>query len=201
MFKAILLAIFTVATITTSAQIPPANVKPKPMKEMDTLKQLLTNRSATYKKLTDNENEQVVYLGTFSYRDLETEPTFSWLTKNYDEYTPNTQVISALQPLLSKHSILIFMGTWCSDSHLIIPRLYKVLNDCNINWQSLVLIGMDRPKTTETPEAQELVKRYEVSMLPTIILTDHNGNEIGRITESLNKSVEEDLLAILLKKH
>ena len=58
---------------------------------------------------------------------------------------------------------------------------------------------MDRAKTTTTTAGAELVNKYKVSLLPTILFTDSNGQEVGRITETVSKSIEWDLVDLFSK--
>ena len=62
------------------------------------------------------------------------------------------------------------------------------------------MAGLDRDKTTLTKEGKKAVRKYKIKLLPTFVILDGNGHEVGRIEESVNKSVEEDLAEIIGKK-
>jgi hypothetical protein len=56
------------------------------------------------------------------------------------------------------------------------------------------MYAVDRDKTALNDEA----KNYKITLVPTIIVL-HGNREVGRITESVQASIEHDLLAILEK--
>jgi len=181
------------------AQIPP-NIKPMPVKQQDTLSQAIDTRVADIEISRDPQNERVVYKGLFSRRDMEGEPTFSWLPTGIEEYTPNDAAVSVLEKNLPSYQLLIFVGTWCGDTKDLLPKLFKVLQQANIATDDLMMVGMDREKTTITREGKRLVRKYKAKSLPTFVVIDGNGDEVGRIVESANKNVEEDLVAIISHK-
>lgn len=193
-FVTILLA---VSPAFLQAQIPPVTIKPVLIHESDTMAQMIDTHVAEYQTLKDPENSQVVYKGLFTYRQLEMEPTFSWLPDAMDKYSPDTTTYAYLRATLPQHKLLVFMGTWCEDSQRLIPELYKLLSDLNVRYDNLVVVGMDRAKTTYTATGVALVKEYEVSLLPTIVVINSEGKETGRITETVKRSIEWDLVNII----
>ena len=56
----------------------------------------------------------------------------------------------------------------------------------------IAMYGVEREKTTRS----ELLQKYGITNLPTIIVMK-GGAEAGRITETVKKSVEADLLKIV----
>lgn len=196
--KTILLAssLLLAANTYTSAQIPPVNVKPVPMTPRDTLSQAIASPRTDYITATDPENGELVFKGTFTFADMSTEPNFSWLPRNMDSYKPSADALQTLHTLLPGHKLLVFMGTWCSDSHEMVPALYKTLQSLNYRYENLYIVGMDRSKTSYGAAVQ-LVSAYKAMFLPTIVVLDDNNQEVGRITETVQKSVEQDLADIL----
>ncbi len=194
-----LLVAATLLTTTTSmAQISP-NIKPALVKQQDTLQQIITMRQPDYEVLKDAKNDRVVFKGVYAYLDMLDEPTFSWLTNGIDEYKPDAASLQYLKQHMGQYQLLIAIGTWCGDSKDLLPKLFKVLQELNINYSDLMMIGMDREKTTLTKEGKKLRKQFKITLLPTFILVNNNGDEIGRIEESVNKSVEADLAEIIKK--
>lgn len=179
------------------AQIPPMHQEPVPAGSRDTLQQMIQTRTADYETSKDAKNSSVVFKGIFSYNDLAAEPTFTWLPTGMDEYHPRKKSVEYLAENIKDYQLLVFLGTWCSDSKDLVPKLYKVLDRANISYENIMLVGMDRAKTTTTTTAMELVNKYKISLLPTIILIDQNGKEAGRIIEGANRSVEQDLAGII----
>src|SRR4051812_30257983 len=75
----------------------------------------------------DKENGSTVYRGVISFDDLKEQLSFDWFEKGAKDYKPDTTSLKYLQKNLPGYSITVFMGTWCSDSHDLVPKLYKVL--------------------------------------------------------------------------
>jgi hypothetical protein len=140
----------------------------------------------------DAENGSKVYRGDVTFYDLTGEKTFDWFQKGVDAYKPDTAAIKYLQKHLAAYKLVIAMGTWCSDSHDMIPRLYKVMQLCNYPMSNYYMFGVNRKKESLNAES----KLYNITKAPTIII--YRGNtELGRITETVQTSVEGDLQAII----
>lgn len=117
-----------------------------------------------------------------------------WFDEQYTNYQPDYDVLDKLEGKLDDISITIVMGTWCSDSREQIPSFYKVLDELNYSSEKITLISVDRKKKGLSDEADNL----NIELVPTIIFY-RNGNEIGRIIETPQESLEKDMLEILSK--
>ena len=148
-------------------------------------------QTTRYDTLRDAENGYLVYRGAFTFADLQQQPAFGWLDTGITAYQPKTAAINALKDKLKDCTLLVFMGTWCSDSRDLVPRLYKVLEQAGYPTSQIQLYGMDRPKNSGTGAETT----WKVTLVPTIIVLKGN-KELGRITETARKSVEEDLAEI-----
>ena len=150
----------------------------------------------TYQVSKDPQNSQIVFKGPVTFADLEGESTFSWLKQGRDEYEYDEKTATKLQTRLAvlgdKVTFVIFLGTWCSDSHDMIPRLQKVLQRIEFPVARVKMYGLDRQKKTKGGEE----KQYKIINVPTVIVLE-DGRERGRITETVKKSVEADLLRIV----
>lgn len=116
---------------------------------------------------------------------------FKWFKNNYASYKPAMSIIDELATY-KKCSLLVILGTWCSDSHELVPQLYKVIDLAG--WPQPELIGVDRKKQCSTIDIRPLNIEY----VPVIIVFE-KGKELGRIIETTKKNIEEDLLEILQK--
>ena len=181
-----------IAITHAKAQIQP--VREKPVE--DTTQNAMPPSDFDISK--DAENGAVVYKGIFTLKYLQKEPTFDWMQKGMDAYHPDTTAIAYLRDHIADYDMALFMGTWCSDSQDLIPKLFKVLMALNYSVTDNQVIGVDREKTTKE-QYMPYVKRAKVTLVPTIVLLK-NGEEIGRITETVNKSVEADLAEIMRKQ-
>ncbi|MBC7553447.1 MAG: hypothetical protein H7257_05670 [Taibaiella sp.] len=168
-----------------------------PHRQGNSQRALLNNNNMAqkplYDTLRDPENGMLVMKGRISFKDLMREPANDWMRKGAENYKPNAAAIAVLKEKLPGYTFKIFMGTWCSDSRNLIPKLYTVLKAANYPLDEMDFFGMDRTKTARSQEE----KTYKITLVPTIILF-RGTKETGRITETVQKSVEEDLAAILL---
>lgn len=185
--KQILLASILLMNMNAMAQIQPVKETPVPVETL-----------SDYEVQKDPENGQKVYRGIFSFKDLKKDSSFSWLQKGMDEYAPDPKAMKYLNEHLRSYDIRVFLGTWCSDSHEMIPKFYKVMQGIGFMPMDNLVIGMDRNKATRDRYMAQ-VKNFRITRLPTIILINSAGMEAGRIVESVDKSIEEDMVKIIKK--
>jgi len=140
----------------------------------------------------DSATGSLVFNGTLTYADLQNEQSFTWLKTGMDDYTPDNQYVPFLADHLKDYKLVIFLGTWCDDSHYWIPKLFKLMKVINYPIQELTMYGVDRQKMTKSGAQNE----YNVKYVPTIILIK-DGKEAGRITESAMNGLEADLKKII----
>jgi thiol-disulfide isomerase/thioredoxin len=153
----------------------------------------VTKTSSDFDVMKDEKNGMIVYKGQITFENIKKEKSFNWFPTGVKQYKPDAAQTAYLQQHLGDYDMVIFMGTWCSDSHDVIPKLYKVLEQAYYKGKYL-MYGTDLAKTTKT----DAYKVYGITLVPTIILMK-NGKEAGRITESVKTSVEGDLAEIIRK--
>lgn len=144
----------------------------------------------------DRKTGKVLLHGLITLADLEDEATFSWLGKGMQQYQPKKDVIEGLRKCNSPYKFVVFLGTWCEDSRILIPQLFKVFQLAGIDLNAVEMYGVNRNKEALNIEH----KLYNITRVPTIIVM-HQFREVGRITEVVNQSIEEDLLAIMEKDY
>jgi hypothetical protein len=88
--------------------------------------------------------------------------------------------------------ILVFMGTWCSDSKREVSRFLRIADGTGMAAADFDLYGLDRKKTS--PDGLE--QKYTIERVPTFIFL-RGGKEIGRIVETPRTTLEGDILDIL----
>ncbi|KAA5533360.1 hypothetical protein F0919_12510 [Taibaiella lutea] len=152
-----------------------------------------TQVQSNFEILKGKNDSDIVYRGPLTFDDISRVPAFH-LEAAAENYNPKTKAIKALSNELADYKLVVFLGTWCEDSHRMIPELYKVLKLVNYPMESLSLIALDREKL----DKNDITPPYEITRVPTIIVLKDN-KETGRITEVPDKSVEQDLLKILRK--
>ena len=144
-----------------------------------------------YIPMKDSVDGGIIFNGPITFDDLNGEASFVWMGHS-KEYKPYDKVIEYLQKYIREYSFVVFMGTWCDDSHTLIPKLERVLIQANYPLAKVTMYGTDRAKMTKNGEQ----KAYNITLVPTIIVMK-NGKEVGRITENVKKTIEDDLAALI----
>jgi thiol-disulfide isomerase/thioredoxin len=116
--------------------------------------------------------------GLITREDLEQDTSFKWYTPNTKGFTPDKKAVDALKLKKDSVQFITFMGTWCEDSHFIIPRYFLLLDAAGYASSKISLIGVDRNKKT----LNNLSESFNIINVPTIIVMK-NGKEVGRVVE------------------
>ncbi|MDO4764068.1 MAG: thioredoxin family protein [Flavobacteriaceae bacterium] len=150
-----------------------------------------------YNRVVDTEKYGKMLLGRQTISQFSKEPFSEWYSEEYMEYEFDPQVIKALQKnRINSYEILVFLGSWCGDTHRELPRLIKILDAVKYPQQKLQLIALNRKM--EAPSGEDM--HQGIKRVPTIIVKRF-GKEYGRIVETPQSgSIEQDLLDIIKKK-
>jgi thiol-disulfide isomerase/thioredoxin len=112
-------------------------------------------------------------------RDLLTGDTaFAWFNGNKAGYTPDQQVLSILKSKGSQVQFLVFGGTWCEDTRILLPKFFSLLDAASISDKQLTLVGVDQQKKTFNHLSEDL----HITRVPTFIVMK-DGKEVGRVVE------------------
>ncbi|WP_129713641.1 thioredoxin family protein [Pedobacter sp. SYP-B3415] len=115
----------------------------------------------------------------------------------YPSYVPDSATTPQLKQALSAgQKITIVLGTWCGDSKLQVPHFLKVLDEAGFPAEKVSFVAVDGNKKA----GKGLIDKLAIERVPTFIVTDKKGTELGRITEHPKQTLEKDLLAIVQKK-
>jgi len=123
--------------------------------------------------------------------------------RDYFEYEPGAEVVGKLEDTLLDVEIKIVLGTWCHDSRREVPRLWKILEQAGypVDDVEMMAVGSSR-FTTKMGVEQKLLDwsdavkaYYEAERVATFIFY-RNGEELGRIEETPEGALEEDILKI-----
>lgn len=144
----------------------------------------------------ETTNDGKMLLGNQLKEQFLKEPYSEWYTKEFNEYALDQKAVGELRKKnITSYNLIVFIGTWCEDSHRDFPRLMKILEEVKYPDSRLTIIAVNRKK--ESPTGDEV--KYNVSKVPTIIVEKY-GKEIGRIIELPTTGyVERDLVEILKK--
>jgi len=113
----------------------------------------------------------------------------------YPAYIPDPEITGQLKTLLENVQTTIVMGTWCSDSRLQVSRFFKITDSAGIAEDSIQLICVDETKRTDDGLADLL----NIVSVPTFIFMEDD-QETGRIIESPESTLENDMIELLTKK-
>ncbi len=125
-------------------------------------------------------------------RSVLDEPAHHEFKARYDTVAVDQNLEGLIRNVNSGVDFLVFFGTWCSDSRREVPHFLKIADDCGIDSSRIRLYGLDRSKKSN----DGLTDRYHIDRVPTFIFLK-DGDEVGRITEKPDGTLEADMLAIL----
>lgn len=138
------------------------------------------------------DGNTVILVGTTDLTAMRVAPFSDWFDPGYAGFTPDPANIKTLKPLLEDVEILVFLGTWCEDSHREIPKFVKILEATKYPLEEIEVIAMTRDKTTP----QEYEAGLDITNIPTMIFFK-DGVELGRIVEFAVEDLESDMIKVL----
>lgn len=130
-----------------------------------------------FETFSERPNEKTLK-GVINREVLKADSSAGWFDENYKAYIPHKEGLATFQEYRDSVQLLVFMGTWCDDSHFVIPRLYAMIDAAGFAESHITLLGADRKKQTWGG----IMEALAVKNLPTIIIY-HNGKELGRVVE------------------
>ncbi|AKK74184.1 thioredoxin [Chryseobacterium gallinarum] len=159
--------------------------------------QQLSAQKVVINREVESQKDGKMLLGYQSKDQFLKAPYADWYVKEHDEYALDQKAISELKKeRISSYDMIVFIGTWCEDSHRDFPRLMKILEEVSYPDSKLTIIAVNRKK--ESPTGDESL--YNVQKVPTIIVKRY-GKEVGRIVEMPTSGYIERDLAEILKKN
>ncbi|GAB3420237.1 thioredoxin family protein [Niabella aquatica] len=118
---------------------------------------------------------------------------FAWYADNERVYEPSADIVRSFSGQKDSVAFLIFFGTWCPDSHYVVPRFYKIVEQAGLDKSRVTLFALDRTKN----DAAHLAANFNILHVPTIIVLK-NGKEQGRVIEyGATGKFDEELAGIL----
>ncbi|MEE1885476.1 thioredoxin family protein [Pedobacter flavus] len=115
---------------------------------------------------------------------------------NYTAYKIDSTKVALIKSIPQDYKITMVLGTWCGDSKLQVPHLFKIFDNAGIKEENIKIIAVNGVKQAEN----NLLEGLNIQRVPTIIIKNKDGIEIGRIVERPTTTLESDLLAILSPK-
>lgn len=133
-----------------------------------------------YVILKDSAHDNAKMLkGIIDKNDLTSDTLFKWYAESQRIYPhPDTSAVNAFRNNKDEISFIIFGGTWCEDTHFVLPKFYKIQEASDFPENRITVFAVDRTKKTTGNIAQAM----NITNVPTIIVMK-NGKESGRVVE------------------
>lgn len=139
----------------------------------------IANAQKTFEILKDSVTGQKMLKGMIQKEDIASEPEYGWYEESQRIYSkPNAEAVEALKNNKDKIYLVIFGGTWCEDTHFVLPKFFKIQEAAGFPMSRIAMFAVDRDKKTLSPIAEAM----DVTNVPTIIVME-NGKEKGRVVE------------------
>lgn len=123
--------------------------------------------------------EQHILNGIITKYALINDPTFNWYGSSQNGYTPQAAYVTAMANAAANNiKLIVFAGTWCEDSHFIVPKFFKLQEQANFPDANISFFAVDRDKKT----IGNIATALGITNVPTIIVMK-NGKEVGRVVE------------------
>ncbi len=127
---------------------------------------------------TKTEANEKILVGIIQRSMLENETTFPWFKKMYDLSTPDAQAVRVFREKATAFHIVVFGGTWCEDTHNLLPGFFKLIDQSGFPADHILLIATDRAYQS----AFDLSAIFHIVNVPTFIIMK-DGHEVGRVVE------------------
>lgn len=138
-------------------------------------------------------------LGRKGFTSLMGLADYKWYDENIAKAKADTAECKACKEIgaiKTPYKIVVVGGTWCSDTQDLLPKYYVAMQRAGINPDTNTeLYFVNRDKN----EPADVATKYAVTNIPVFIVYNAQGEEVGRITESVKVSIADDLLEILRK--
>lgn len=149
------------------------------------------------KKIHDQAKNKDVLINVCTREGITTFPEFKEMYDPiYAAYVPDAATLIELKKLVKNEKIKIVFGTWCGDSKVNVPNFFKVLDALHFKEKNVEIIAVDGNKKAENG----IIDGLDIQRVPTFIVFDKKGKELGRIVEHPKTTLEADLLEIYKKK-
>ena len=118
-------------------------------------------------------------VGIINKNDLLGDTSFNWYAESQRIYpNPDTAIVNALRNNKDKIYFLFFGGTWCEDTHFILPKFYKAQEVSGFPEDRITVFALDRKKNGTGNMAHAMI----IMRIPTIVVMK-DGKELGRLVE------------------
>ncbi len=122
--------------------------------------------------------------------------------ERYEKYKPDTEKIGRLKKYSEDIVVYGFSADWCSDYYRNVPVIAQISEETGIEvriFGNLMRGAKSSTRIWACPPSPEKVNEFNITKIPTFILMNGTGKELGKITENSpeGETLEEPLLKIL----
>jgi thiol-disulfide isomerase/thioredoxin len=157
-----------------------------------------SSKPALLNQEVTREEGKPILLGKCTREGMLREPHRKWFNSEYQGYKVDQSLLDMAKPYLKDVDIMLFMGTWCSDSRREVPHFYRILDYLKFREKKLLVVNLDNHPDHRKQSPQHEEQGWNIEYVPTFVFLK-NGKEIGRIVEEPLVSLEADMMAILKK--
>lgn len=157
----------------------------------------IANYAQGYEVATDDhyEKKEKMLLGSITDSLMVNDTAFKWFPEAEKVYTPQPAVVKVVKDNKDKINFKVVMGTWCPDSHYVIPRFFKILETAGVDKTKVNMLAVDRSKK----DKNKITEVLNIVNVPTIIVYNNN-KELGRVVEYGETGRFDSELAEIIKK-
>ncbi len=138
-----------------------------------------SNGQAQYEMIPDeNHPGTKIPIGIISKEVIMNDTAQKWYAQNQKTYKPDTRVVSAFEKNKTSLHYIIFGGTWCDDTRIILPGFFSLQERAGIADERITFFAVNRQKKT----TDNITSAFNIINVPTIIVMK-DGKEIGRVVE------------------
>lgn len=117
---------------------------------------------------------------------------YSWYETGYTTYKADQTALDKLKPFVPDLKVVVVMGTWCSDSHELIPAFFTIAEKIGLPDSQIDMIAVDRKKKCPLPD----ISSMNIEYVPTFFVY-YKEELMGKIVETPTKTLESDILMLL----
>ena len=146
---------------------------------------------------TVNYEGETILVGEVNWEGLTKAPYSDWFTSEYLAYHVDTLTLSPINERFEEVEVIVFLGTWCTDSQVEVPHFYKILDFLHYDLNKMEVFALEKLEDKRMVSPQQQEDGYGITHVPTFIFK-RNGREIGRIIEYPEKTLEKDMVTIIM---
>jgi thiol-disulfide isomerase/thioredoxin len=145
--------------------------------------------------VTEEKSNEKYLKGIINKSILDADSNYIWLSRDMKYTKANEAAVATFKQQKSKFKLVVFGGTWCEDTHNLLPKFYKLIEKSEYPEKNILLIAVDKNKQT----INDLQNKYNVKQVPTFIVMQGD-KEIGRVVEyGKYNDIEKELAEIVSK--